>query len=271
MFLPDNIDFTESKTYILSIRLTPNGFYFSVHSPTNKTVFYQNSLTFRPDSDYLKNIEKIIFDYSFFSYNYRQINIICVGDKTTIVPNEFYQKRLESDFLTYNCLNPKLQIISSEILKLNCKVIWSMDALVHSFLSRTLLHPKFINHLSLLVSCFYKLHNNSPSALFVNFNDENMIDTIVFSEKKLILAKTFHSNNDLEESYYIQKTWEILELDAQVDILYFSGKTTNHMECIEILKKIIPKTINLSFELPINTKINPEEIPIEILNQLCEL
>ena len=60
MFLPDNIDFAESKKYILSIRLMPSGFYFSIHCPSDKTVFYQNSVSFSPNSDYLKNLEKII-------------------------------------------------------------------------------------------------------------------------------------------------------------------------------------------------------------------
>ena len=270
MFLPDNIDFTESKTYILSIRLTPSGFYFSVHSPSNEKVFYQNNVQFGTNSDYLKNIEKLIFDYSFFTYNYRQINVICVDDKTTIVPNEFHEKKLESDFLSYNCLNPRLQVIINEISELDCKVVWSMDTSVHSFLSRTLLNPNFVNHLSLLVPYFYKLHDNSTSALFVNFNDDKLIDTIAFREKKLILAKTFHANNQLEENYYIQKTWEALQLDVQADILYFSGKISNHSECIETLKKVVSKTRNLSFELPRNMQINHEEIPIEILNQLCE-
>ena len=224
MFLPDNIDFTESKTYILSIRLTPSGFYFSIHNPSNEKVFYQNNVQFGANRDYLKNIEKLIFDYSFFTYNYRQINVICVDDKTTIVPNEFHEKKLESDFLSFNCFNPKLQIISNEIQELDCKVVWSMDKSVHSFLSRTLLNPKFVNHLSLLVPYFYKLHDNSTSALFVNFNEDKMIDTIAFSEKKLILAKTFNAKNQLEENYYIQKTWETLQLDVQTDILYFSGK-----------------------------------------------
>ena len=91
MFLPDNINFAESKKYILSIRLIPSGFYFSIHCPTDASVFYQNSVAFRINSDYLKNIEKLIFDYSFFSYNYQQIMMICVDDQATIVPNEYHQ------------------------------------------------------------------------------------------------------------------------------------------------------------------------------------
>ncbi len=271
MFLPDNIDFTESKKYILSIRLTPSGFYFSVHCPSNTTVFYQNSVQFEANSDYFKNIERIIFLYSFFSYNYQQINVICLDEKAIIVPNEFHEKKLEFDLLSYNCLNPKLHVNNNEIKGLDCKVVWSMDPLVYNFMSRTLLNPKFMHHLSLLVSYFYKLHNKNTSALFVNFNDDKMMDTIAFSNGKLIFAKTFRAENSLEEMYYIQKSWEILHLDVQLDMLFFSGEIGNHSECIETLKKTVSKTRNLSFKLPSNTKINKEEIPTEILYQLCAL
>ena len=156
MFIPDNINFAESKKYILSIRLIPNGFYFSIHCPTDASVFYQNSVAFRINSNYLKNIEKLIFDYSFFSYNYQQIMVICVDDQATIVPNEYHDRKLESDLLSFNCLYPKMQVINNEIKELDCRVLWGMDKSVHNFLSRTLLNPKFVSHLSLIVPMFYK-------------------------------------------------------------------------------------------------------------------
>ena len=271
MFLPNNIDFTESKKYILSIRLTPSGFYFSIHCPTNETVFYQNSVAFKLNSDYLKAIERLIFDYSFFSYNFKQINVIYVDDKTTIIPNEYYDRKLESDLLSFNCLKPKTRIMSNDVKHLHCKVLWSMPESKHSFLSRTLLNPKFVNHLSLLVSFFHSLHNSISSALFVNFNDNELIDLIAFSKEELILAKTFRAKSSLEQSYFIQKTWEALELDVQTDVLFFSGKISNHTESIEMLQKVVAKTKNLSVKLPNNTKIKQEEVPTEILYQLCAL
>ena len=271
MFLPDNIDFAESKKYILSIRLTLSGFYFSIHCPSDETVFFQNSVSFRPNSDYLKNLEKLIFDYSFFSNNYLQINVICVEDKVTIVPNEYHIKSVEHDLLSFNCLKPKRQVMSNEIQQLSCRAVWAIDMPIHSFLSRALLNPRFVSHMSELIALFYKRHDTTSNALFVNFNEDKMIDTVAFSGKKLIIAKTFYANSPLEESYYLQKTWEALQLNVQTDSLHFSGKIDNHSECIDTLNKVVSKSGNLIFELPSHTKIRSEEVPTEILHQLCEL
>lgn len=271
MFSPDNIDFAESKKNILSIRLTPNGFYFSIHCPTDGTVFYQNSVSFSPIEDYLECIEKLIFDYPFFSDNYKKIYVICVDDATTIVPNDYYDKRWAAELLSFNCLNHKSHIISNELQEHDCRVIWGIDKSIHSFLSRALLNPNFVSHLSFLVPLFYKLHNKNKDALFVNFNDNKMLDIVAFSADKLTLAKTFHTSNLLEESYYIQKTWESLQLNVQLDKLFFSGNTSNHSECIDNLKRVVSNTDIISWNVPEGAKINNEEIPTEILKQLCEL
>lgn len=271
MLLPDNIDFAQSNKYILSIRLLPNGFYFSIHCPSNEEVFYQNNVAFGQNRNYLKSIEKIIFDYSFFSYNYKQIKVISVGNKTTLVPSDLYDKKSENSFMTFNYLNTKSHIIKNEILEANCVAIGDIDKSIYGFLSRALLNPKFINHLSPLIHLFYKLHNKKTAALFVNFNDGKLIDMVAFSKDKLILAKTFYANKPLEDSYYIQKTWESLQLNALSDNLIFSGKTDNHTECINTLKKVVSKTETLSMKLPYVIKTNKEEVPTEILSQLCEL
>ena len=115
------------------------------------------------------------------------------------------------------------------------------------------------------------LHKKDTAALFVNFNNNNMIDIVAFLQDKLILAKAFSSNSVLEESYYIQKTWEALEFSTQSDYLNFTGKTNEHAECIESLNKIVAKSETLSINVSHGTEINCEDVPTEILNQLCEL
>ena len=269
MFLTDDIDFAQSEKYILSIRLTPNGFYFSIHCPTNSSLFYQNSITFNSKETYLKNIEKFVFDYSFFTHNFLRINIIKVSDKLTLVPNEFYDKRIESNLLAFNFHNANSLVLNNKIDQLNCKVIWEIDESHHNFLSRSLLNPTFKSHLSILISFFYQLHDKTNSALFINYNDDDMIDAVAFSNEKLILAKTFIARNTLEECFFIQKIWEVAQLDANDDKLLFSGKTDNHSASIDSLRKIIPNSNILSMDLREGLEINQNEVPTEIVHQLC--
>ena len=269
MFLPDNIDFAQSKKYILSIRLTPNGFYFSIHCPSESKIFYQNRVAFSSKDTYIKNIEKFIFDYSFFTHNFLRVNVIQVSDKTTFVPNEFYHKNFESNLLSFNFHCATSKVLSNSIENLNCKVIWEIDESQHDFLSRSLLNPIFKSHLSILTTFFYHIHNKDNSALYINFNDDYLIDAIAFSGEKLILAKTFTSKSILEDTFFIQKIWEVLEMDVQHDKLFFSGNTNNHNASIETLRKIVPHSKKLSLDLPEGLEISQSEVPTEIAHQLC--
>lgn len=271
MFLPDNIDFTQSEKYILSIRLIPNGFYFSIHCPTDRKIFYQNSIGFSQSTPYLKSLEKLIFDYAFFAHNFRKINVIYVNETYTLIPKEFHDKREEKELLSFNFMNVPSRVLCNEVVKLDCRVIWGMDEITHSFLSRTLLNPSFVNHISVLIPFFYQLHNKSSSALFINFNNDGMIDAIAFVNEKLVLAKTFVAKIPLEDSYFIQKIWEVLRLDFKEDNLFFIGSTIEYNSCIETMKKLVINTKILSITLPDELEVKQTEIPTEILNQLCEL
>ena len=249
----------------------PGGFYFSIHCPTDNTIFYQKSVQFSKNNSYLKNLEKLIFDFSFFSNNFREINVICVNHKQTIVPREFYDNKLTNELLSFNHHNINDKVIVDSIEKLNCKVIWGIDNEVHNFLSRMLLNPSFSSNLTVLVSLFYELHDIATSALYINFNDDGMIDAVAFSKDKLLLAKTFQTTSPLEGCYLIQKTWEVLKLDAYSDRIYFSGDTEKNRSTIETIKKLVPHSKELSIEIASELKIIQSETPTEILYQLCEL
>ena len=96
-----------------------------------------------------------------------------------------------------------------------------------------------------------------------------MIDAVAFSGENLLFAKTFVAANPLQDRYFIQKTWEVLKLDAQNDKLFFCGRTANHKTCIDMMKKITPNSKNLSIDFPKELKINDSEVPTEILSQIC--
>ncbi len=269
MFLTDNIDFAQSEKYILSIRLIPNGFYFSVHCPTDPLIFYQNSITFNSKETYLKNLEKIIFDYSFFTESFLQINIIQVTDKLTLVPNEFYDKRYESNLLAFNFHRVNSLVLKNTLNQLNCQMIWEIDESHHNFLSRSLINPTFNSHLSILIPFFFRLHDKTKSALFLNFNDEDMMDVVAFTNEKLILAKTIIARNTLEECFFIQKIREGIKYDAQDIQIFFSGNIDNHIESIETLKKTIANFNQLNMNLREGLVFKQSEIPTEIVQQIC--
>ena len=67
MFLPENIDLAHSENYNLSIRLTPDGFSFSIYNPSDPSIFYFQETGLSCKLSFIDNIKKVIFDLGFFS------------------------------------------------------------------------------------------------------------------------------------------------------------------------------------------------------------
>ena len=85
------IDFTKSKQYTLSIRLSTDGFSFSIYNPINdnsqslfeKEVDTSLSLT--------ANLKNVFHESDFLSYSYKRVNIMIASKRFTMIPLELFE------------------------------------------------------------------------------------------------------------------------------------------------------------------------------------
>lgn len=274
MFLPENIDFAFPEKYILSIRIIPDGFSFSIHCPTDRTVFYYKETYFNNKLSYNENIQKLIFDFGFFTQPFKATRVIIVSNQYTLVPETFYEKKKVNDIFNFNITKDKETVLSEKPEKVaenNFYVLFSMDDELHSFLCRNLWNPIFTHHISLLLPYFSR-HNNETEEkrCYVNFHEE-LMDVCCFRKTKLLSANTYPVNGKFNALYFIVGVWEKLPMDQSVDFLYLTGNTESQKETVDTLKKLIKKVEILSFSP--NITVPKEEItsvPLDIKIQLCE-
>ena len=96
------IDFTKSKQYTLSIRLSTDGFSFSIYNPINdnsqslfeKEVDTSLSLT--------ANLKNVFHESDFLSYSYKRVNIMIASKRFTMIPLELFE-----DCLLYTSPSPR--------------------------------------------------------------------------------------------------------------------------------------------------------------------
>ena len=97
------IDFTKSQQYTLSIRLSTDGFSFSIYNP-----IHDNSLsTIEKETDtslsLTANLKATFRESDFLNHSYRRVNIMMADKRFTIVPLELFEEeqaelRQEADF-----------------------------------------------------------------------------------------------------------------------------------------------------------------------------
>ena len=269
MILPHNIDLANSQKYVLSIRLTPNGFSFSIYHPTDISIFFYKEVDFNNNQTYIENIKKVFFEVNLFTQPYKKIIITVVTPKYTIVPGEFYDKSKLKELFSFNFVdNSKVLVenLSSE----GSHILYEIDNEVFSFLSRNLWNPIFKSSTTSLISKFKQYeYEEYERRCFVEFNDK-MITIACFNKSELLVAKTTPIDDSYDAIYNIANTWEKLKLDQNSDALFLSGNLIGYDDVGDILKQLI-KNISIFETATEISAINPAiHLPTDLILGLCE-
>ena len=273
MFLPENIDFANSEKYVMTIRLAGDGFAFTVHCPTDKNIFCYRETKFSNKLSYLENIQKIIFDYNFFTQIFKKTVVIQVIDRYTIIPDEYYEKKRVEQIYYFNTLQKeeKLIILDNAIKDIKSHILFEMSEDLHDFLMRNLLNPIFEIHVADMIPFLSHYSKEETSkCCFVHFHNP-LIDIFTYSDGKLLTANTVRNENIHDAMYLIASSWEKMEFDQLKDKLFITGELSEHQTTIETLRRLIKniEILNINY-YPIIPADDLEKIPADILLKLCE-
>lgn len=231
MFLPPTIDLANSEKYILSIRIKPDGFMFSLKETNGGKNYCLRQTTFDQDeSSLLDNIKKIIFDLNFLTLQYAKTNVILVLQDYIVVPEEFYDSKLRQVLYDFTAKADKNFVLTDEHPKYKQKTLYAIDEAIYEFLSRSLFNPHFYHHTSPLINLFEGRAKTTSlhSKMYVNLH-EDIVDILCFSGDKFVLGQSYERLTTSEQIYYILKIWESLKLDQLRDQLLIAGQLDDHV------------------------------------------
>lgn len=270
MFLPENIDLAHSERYHLSIRLSPDGFLFSIHCPEDPSVFHFQQTGMGNKLSYVENIKKVIFDMGFFSQTFRQVNVTMVSPTYTFVPNEFYDRRQSQNLFDFNFHNAEGIVLSDFSPEQNVHILFNIDEELHAFLSRNLWNPSFRHHTSLLTRLYDTLSNEASGRnCFVDFHD-GFVTLIGFEGRQLLSVNTFQASNPDDSAFFIASVWEKLSFDQSADHLLLSGNYLSQQSTVDLLRKLI-RNVEVVQTHPkvILSKEEKQLLPTDIIAGLC--
>ena len=269
MILPHHIDLAQSQKYDLSIRLTPNGFSFSITSATNSAVFYFKEIDFNNNLSFVENVKKVFFEVNLFTQHYRKTDVTVVSPFYTLVPENYFETTRAADFFTFNINQEKEQILHNPAFHNSFHIVYNLNRELYSFLHRNLWNPAFNFFTNHLLN-YFRDHRSDTAVKrsFVDFHD-NLISVLCFDGDKLLSVNTLPNTGSSNTLYFIASIWEQLPLDQLKDQLFISGKTEPQREVIDTLKKLIK---NVSFtEITPKLALTEEQkksVPTDLLVQL---
>lgn len=227
MFLPPTIDLAHSEKYILTLRIKPTEFMFSLAEPGAGRNYCLRSTQFEnTNNTLLENIQKIIFELNFLTQQFKQTNVIFVDPEYKLIPKHLYDTKVKEKLFDFSsAIEQPTHIACDEILKFGTLNIYKIDPEIYGFLTRSLYNPQFYNHITPLVYLLEGRARTSSihSKMYINLHD-NLVDIVCFSSDQLTLSVSYENLSFEEKSYYVLKIWESLGFDQMKDQLLIAGE-----------------------------------------------
>lgn len=238
MFLPATIDIEKSEKYILSIRILSGGLQFAISDPDNGKNYCLRQTTFVADLSILENLQRVIFELSFLSLEFKQTNVVFVTSFYDIVPIPFFNAKSKEKAYELVHHDNADKVLTNTIDGQDIIVQYNVAKGCRDFLVRNLSNPCFYSHASLLIDFFENKGKamGMHTKMVVNFN-EGVFDILCYRNSRLTHCLSIEDDHYINQVYYILKVWEESNFDQLTDFVYLAG-TYDEQVFIELNKYV---------------------------------
>lgn len=269
-----NIDFTKSEQYTLSIRLSTDGFSFSIYNPLGGSDFLIRTHPVNTQHSMAANVKRFLSETEEVKFTYRQTNILIHSTRYTTIPLELFEDEQMENIFYQNFPKTNNEIILCNVLgKSNMVVLFSMDKLTHLYLNEKFPNARFFSSVSPQIEYLTnKSRQGNNRKLYANVHPQN-IDVFCIENGKSLLLNTYQTANTQDCTYYLMNVWEQLEYDQERDEIYLTGISNECNILAEILRRYIRKVFMIAPPAEFNkSETNRiEDIPFDIQSLLiCE-
>ncbi len=151
----ETIDFSKSEQYTLSIRLSADGFSFSVFNPLGEGELSFFDRKVEESLSLTANLKQTFREVEWLNHPYRRVNVLIAGKRFTLVPLEFFEDE-QTEMLFYHN-HPKREnetVLYNILRKNNTVVLFSMDKSARSFLCEQYPDVRFYSQASSFIEYF---------------------------------------------------------------------------------------------------------------------
>ena len=234
------IDFTKSKQYTLSIRLSTDGFSFSIYNPIHDDSFSVIEKEIDTSLSLTANLKAVFHESDFLGHSYKRVNIMLASKRFTIVPLDLFEEE-QADLLFYHNHRKRENetVIYNILKKNNVVIVFGIDRSAYSFLTEQYPEARFYSQSTPLIECFsVKSRLGNSKKMYVSVREEG-IDIYCFDRGHLLLANSFECSHTEDRIYYLLYAWKQLGFNQERDELHLTGTLPDKEILMNELRKFI--------------------------------
>lgn len=236
----NKIDFSKSEQYTLSIRLSTDGFSFSIYNPIHDSTlsFFEKEINI--SLSLTANLKQVFRETDFLALPFKRVNILMANKRFTHVPLEFFDKEQAEMLFYYNHPRKENETVLHNILsRNNTVVIFGMDKSAFHFLKEEFPAARFYSQASPLSEYFStKSRLGNSKKMYVSLR-KNGTDLFCYERGHLLLANSLECEQTADRIYYLLYIWKQLNFDQERDELHLTGVLADKENLVKELRKYI--------------------------------
>jgi hypothetical protein len=202
--------------YKLSIQISLDGFLFCIVDANNFCLAVKILSLEETDIDKLFATEPLL------TKRYSSVKCMVVNQKSTLVPNNCFDKNKSAEYLKFVCNINDEKIFSHKIKKTGAYCVFAVDKDIYETVKKYQPQTEFYNQ-SIPLVC--SALSNTGKNMFIFF-DSKTIDITVANNEKLLLQNSYTTESTGDAIYFAAAIKKIL--DIEFDNIYLSGKINEY-------------------------------------------
>jgi hypothetical protein len=234
------IDFTQSKQYSLSIRLSADGFSFSIHRPGVAGDGMLAAYDINPSYSLTANLKEMLARTDALQHDFRDTTILVDTPRFTTIPQALFEdEQMEAVFEQNFARIHNEIILCNELGDSGVTVVFGMDKHAHQWLIERCPDARFFAAVSPLIEHFARLsRQRGGRQLFVHLR-QHQVEAMAYADGAPLLLNVFACRQTADRVYYLLNVWKQLGLDAERDELHLAGELREKEELVSELKKFV--------------------------------
>ena len=229
-----------SEQHTLSIRLSTDGFSFSVFNPLDNDGQSLHERAVDESLSLTANLKQTFREADWLGQTFRRVNVIMADKRFTFIPLEFFEdEQAEMVFYHNHPQRGNETVLYNILQKNNIVVLFGMDKSACTFLKEQYPLIKFYSQASPLIEYFASKSRLGNSRKMYAYLRQDAVDIYVYERGRLLLANSFACRQTDDRIYYLLYVWKQLCLEQERDELHLTGHLTDKEQLLPGLRKFI--------------------------------
>lgn len=235
-----DIDFSHSEQYTLSVRLSEEGFTYSLFDPLGDPPVACFDYAVNESVSLTANVKRMFRDVECLNRRYRRVNVLVAGRRVTYVPLPFFDDEQAKEVFYYNHLRRDNEAVLYNIMQRNdIVVVFGMDSSAMAYIGKQYPDAKFYAQASPLMEYFAsKSRLGNSRKIYANLRSGEM-DVFAYERGRLLAANAYACQETADRLYFLLYLWKQLGFGQERDELHLTGNPAGRDELVNELKKYL--------------------------------